>query len=169
MMQGGYRHTPTRGLSELAASAALVERLRDLIQAIRTREHRRVVALFTDSSGPDRTLAVEAVAAELGTDVFHVDLSRLVSKYIGETEKNLERVFEEAERASAVLFLDEADVLFSKRSEVRDAGDRYANLKIDYLLQRIEEHSGVVILTTNVRPDVEEVFVPHLDLIIEGT
>jgi SpoVK/Ycf46/Vps4 family AAA+-type ATPase len=163
------RLTPSRRLSDLTAPATVEEQLRELVALIRARERGGLAALFTGSSGTGKTMAIEALAGELDVDLFRMDVSRVVGKYIGETEKNLDRVFGEAERANAVLYFDEADALFGKRSEVKDAHDRYANLKVDYLLQRIEEHPGVVILASNVRPDADEAFLPHLDRIIEFT
>ena len=103
-----------------------------------------VAALFTGPSGTGKTTAAEALARELRQDLYRIDLSAVVSKYIGETEKNLASAFDEAERGSAVLFFDEADALFGKRTEVRDAHDRYANLEVNYLLQRVETFTGLV-------------------------
>ena len=108
-----------------------------------------VIALFAGPPGTGKTTAAEAVAHALRQDLYRVDLSAVVSKYIGETEKNLAAAFDEAERASAVLFFDEADSLFGKRTEVKDAHDRYANLEVNYLLQRIETFTGLVLLATN--------------------
>ena len=145
----------------------VVGQLRELIESFRARERGGFVVLFSGPSGTGKTMAAEAVAAELGVDLYRVDLSRVVSKYIGETEKNLIRTFEEAERANGVLLFDEADALFGKRSEVKDGHDRYANMKIGYLLQRIEEYPGAVILTSNVRPDVDQAFLRRLDRIVD--
>jgi hypothetical protein len=119
---------------------------------------RGVTALFSGASGTGKTLAAEVIAADLGLDLFCVDLALVVSKYIGETEKNLDRVFEAAEGANAVLFFDEADALFGKRSEVKDAHDRYANLEIAYLLQKMEQFEGLAILATNLRQNIDEAF-----------
>src|SRR5690606_20279087 len=110
---------------------------------------RGVAALVVGSSGTGKTMAAQAIAHRLGVDVFAVDLSRIVSKYIGETEKHLDVVFADAERSGAVLLFDEADALFGKRSEVKDAHDRYANIEVAYLLQRVEAFGGLCILTTN--------------------
>jgi hypothetical protein len=123
---------------------------------------RGVNALFAGPSGTGKTMAADIVAGELGLDLFKVDLAGVVSKYIGETEKNLDRIFRAAEGASAILFFDEADALFGRRSEVRDSHDRYANVEVSYLLQKMEEHDGVAILATNLRQNLDESFVRRL-------
>jgi AAA+ superfamily predicted ATPase len=117
-----------------------------------------VNALFAGPSGTGKTMAAEIVANELVLELYKIDLSGIVSKYIGETEKNLEQVFEAAEDSNAILFFDEADALFGKRSEVRDSHDRYANIEISYLLQRMEQYDGVTILATNRRGNLDEAF-----------
>ncbi len=127
---------------------------------------RGVTALFAGPSGTGKTMAAEVVAAELGLDLYRIDLSGVVSKYIGETEKNLDRIFRAAEDANAVLFFDEADALFGKRSEVRDSHDRYANLEISYLLQKMETYDGVAILATNLRDNLDEAFMRRLAFIV---
>ncbi len=124
-------------------------------------------ALFTGPSGTGKTMAAEIIAAELGLDLYRIDLAAVVSKYIGETEKNLERIFSAAADANAVLFFDEADALFGKRSEVRDAHDRYANIEIAYLLQRVESYEGLVILATNLRQNMDDAFVRRLQFIVD--
>jgi SpoVK/Ycf46/Vps4 family AAA+-type ATPase len=121
-----------------------------------------VNALFAGPSGTGKTMAAEIIARELELDLYRIDLSGVVSKYIGETEKNLDRVFHAAETANAILFFDEADALFGKRSEVRDSHDRYANVEISYLLQKMEEYEGVAILATNLRQNLDESFVRRL-------
>ena len=121
-----------------------------------------VTALFAGPSGTGKTLAAEVVARELGYDLFRIDLASIVSKYIGETEKNLDRVFAAAENANAVLFFDEAEALFGKRSEVKDAHDRYANIEIAYLLQKMEQFDGLAILATNLRQNLDEAFARRL-------
>lgn len=121
-----------------------------------------VTALFSGASGTGKTLAAEIIAAELGVDLYRVDLAGVVSKYIGETEKNLDRIFAAAENANGVLLFDEADALFGKRSEVRDSHDRYANIEISYLLQKMEQFDGVAILTTNLRGNLDDAFVRRL-------
>jgi hypothetical protein len=121
-----------------------------------------VTALFAGPSGTGKTMAAEIIAHELGLDLYKIDLSGVVSKYIGETEKNLDRVFNAAENANAILFFDEADALFGKRSEVRDSHDRYANVEISYLLQKMEQYEGVTILATNLRGNLDEAFIRRL-------
>ncbi len=115
-------------------------------------------ALFSGPSGTGKTLAAEVLANELGLDLFRVDLSRVVSKYIGETEKNLGRVFDAADAGGAMLLFDEADALFGKRSEVRDSHDRYANIEVGYLLTRMEAYRGVALLATNVKQALDQAF-----------
>jgi ATP-dependent 26S proteasome regulatory subunit len=119
-------------------------------------------ALFAGPSGTGKTMAAEIIANELGIDLYKIDLSGVVSKYIGETEKNLDRIFAAAEDANAILFFDEADALFGKRSEVRDSHDRYANIEISYLLQKMEEYDGIAILASNLRQNLDESFVRRL-------
>jgi ATPase family associated with various cellular activities (AAA) len=121
-----------------------------------------VTALFAGPSGSGKTMAVEILSRELALDAYRIDLSGVVSKYIGETEKNLDRIFNSAENANAILFFDEADALFGKRSEVRDSHDRYANIEISYLLQKMEEYSGIAILATNLRQNLDDAFVRRL-------
>ncbi len=128
---------------------------------------RGVSALFSGSSGTGKTMAAEILAGTLNLDLYRIDLSCVVSKYIGETEKNLARVFDEAERSSVILFFDEADALFGKRSEVKDAHDRYANIEINYLLQRMEDYQGLAILATNMRQALDEAFLRRLRFLIE--
>jgi ATPase family associated with various cellular activities (AAA) len=127
---------------------------------------RGVNALFAGPSGTGKTMAAEIVAGELGLELYKIDLSGVVSKYIGETEKNLDRIFQAAEGASAILFFDEADALFGRRSEVRDSHDRYANIEISYLLQKMEEHDGVAILASNLRQNLDESFVRRLSFTV---
>jgi ATP-dependent 26S proteasome regulatory subunit len=124
-------------------------------------------ALFAGPPGTGKTMAAEVIATELQLDLFQIDLSQVVSKYIGETEKNLFRIFEEAQASNAILFFDEADALFGKRSEVKDAHDRYANIEIGYLLQKMEEYEGIAILATNLRHHLDEAFVRRMQFIVE--
>ena len=124
-------------------------------------------ALFTGPPGTGKTTAAEVVAGELGLDLFSIDLSAVVSKYIGETEKNLEQIFSAAAEADAILMFDEADALFGKRSEVHDAHDRYANIETSYLLQRMEQYEGIAILATNLRHNLDEAFLRRLQFVVD--
>ena len=126
-----------------------------------------VTALFAGDSGTGKTMSAEVIAAELGLDLYKVDLATVVDKYVGETEKNLERIFTEAAGVNAVLLFDEADAVFGKRSEVRDAHDRYANIESAYLLQRMETFDGLAILSTNLRANIDDAFTRRLDCIID--
>lgn len=128
---------------------------------------RGVLGLFAGESGTGKTLSAEVVAAELGLDLYVVQLSSVVDKYVGETEKNLERIFTEADRTDAVLLFDEADAVFGKRSEVKDAHDKYANMESAYLLQRLESFDGIALLTTNLRANIDEAFTRRLDLVVD--
>jgi hypothetical protein len=121
-----------------------------------------ISALFSGPSGTGKTMTAEVIANDLGLDLYRIDLSRVVSKYIGETEKNLGNVFDEAEGAGAILLFDEADALFGRRSEVRDSHDRYANLEVSYLLQRMESYDGLAVLTTNQREALDPAFLRRL-------
>ncbi|MEV6342338.1 ATP-binding protein [Actinoplanes sp. NPDC051851] len=157
------------------------EQLRDLAGRVRHRERvlgdwrlrpgggrgRGVTALFAGDSGTGKTMSAEVVAADLGLDMYVVDLSTVVDKYVGQTEKNLERIFTEAAGVNGVLLFDEADAIFGKRSEVSDAHDRYANMESAYLLQRMESFDGVAILTTNLRSNLDEAFIRRLDVIVD--
>ncbi len=123
--------------------------------------------LFAGPSGTGKTMAADIMAGELRLDLYRIDLSTVVSKYIGETEKNLAHIFAEAETSNAILFFDEADALFGKRSEVRDSHDRYANIEISYLLQKMEEYDGVAILATNLRRNMDDAFVRRMHFAVE--
>jgi SpoVK/Ycf46/Vps4 family AAA+-type ATPase len=158
-----------------------VERLREICNQVKYRERvhgewgfdrklslgKGLSVLFSGPSGTGKTMAAEIIAATLGLELYKIDLSTVVSKYIGDTEKNLSRIFGEAETSNAILFFDEADALFGKRSEVRDSHDRYANIETGYLLQRMEEYDGVVILATNFRKNMDEAFVRRLQFTVE--
>ncbi|MFD0257069.1 ATP-binding protein [Kitasatospora indigofera] len=128
---------------------------------------RGVMALFAGDSGTGKTMSAEVVAADLGLDLYVVDLSTVVDKFVGETEKNLERIFTEAAGVNGILLFDEADAIFGKRSEVKDAHDRYANMESAYLLQRMESFDGIAILTTNLRANLDEAFTRRLDVIVD--
>ncbi|HWM09531.1 MAG TPA: ATP-binding protein [Solirubrobacteraceae bacterium] len=190
----GARQASSSRLGELAArlppgldwaDLVLPERQRELLQSIsaylRHRDrvlsdwgYERAVArsqglkvLFAGESGTGKTMAAQVLAAQLGLEIFRVDLATIVSKYIGETEKNLDRIFGAAEGSNAILFFDEADALFGKRSEVSDSHDRYANIEVAYLLQKMEGYPGAVILATNFRRNIDEAFVRRLDFVID--
>ncbi|MFI7128814.1 AAA family ATPase [Nonomuraea sp. NPDC050153] len=164
--------TPCAGWDDLVLPPDLLAQLRELCAQVRHRGRvldewalgrraslgRGVQALFLGPSGTGKTLAAEVVAGAVGMDLMKVDLSTVVSKYIGETEKHLGRLFDGAERSGSILFFDEADALFGKRSEVGDAHDRYANIEVSYLLQRVEEYAGVVVLATNFAQNIDEAF-----------
>jgi hypothetical protein len=126
-----------------------------------------VAALFAGDSGTGKTMSAEVVAAELGLDLYVVDLATVVDKYIGETEKNLERIFTAAAEVNGVLLFDEADAIFGRRSEVRDSHDRYANIESAYLLQRMETFDGLAILATNLRANIDEAFTRRLDVMVD--
>jgi SpoVK/Ycf46/Vps4 family AAA+-type ATPase len=123
--------------------------------------------LFAGDSGTGKTMSAEVIAGDLGLDLFTINLSTVVDKYIGETEKNLERIFTEADEINGVLLFDEADALFGKRSEVRDAHDRYANMQVAYLLQRLETFDGLAVLSTNLRSNIDDAFARRLDAVVE--
>jgi hypothetical protein len=190
----GARHASSSRLGELAAhldpayswdDLVLPERQLDLLRSISAYlRHRDQVlsewgyevtvsrtqglkVLFAGESGTGKTMAAQVLGAQLGLDLFRVDLATIVSKYIGETEKNLERIFTAADGSNAILFFDEADALFGKRSEVSDSHDRYANIEVAYLLQRMEAYPGAVILATNFRRNIDDAFVRRLDFLID--
>ena len=123
--------------------------------------------LFAGPPGTGKTMAAEAIASELALPLYRIDLSQVVNKYIGETEKNLRRLFDAADSADVVLFFDEADALFGKRTEVKDAHDRYANLEISYLLERMERFKGLAILATNRKKDLDDAFLRRLRFAVE--
>jgi hypothetical protein len=175
------RIEPIVGWDDLVLPAACREGLGELVARMRHREQvlrdwamrpgggrgRGVTALFAGDSGTGKTMSAEVVAGALGLDLYVVDLATVVDKYVGETEKNLERIFSEADGVNGVLLFDEADALFGKRSEVRDAHDRYANIEVAYLLQRMETFDGLAILTTNLRANLDDAFTRRLDVIVD--
>ncbi|MFE1507603.1 ATP-binding protein [Streptomyces sp. NPDC058726] len=179
--QHARRIRPAVTWDDLVLPEAPLSQLRELARRARHRDRvlgdwrlsagggrgRGVLGLFAGESGTGKTLSAEVVAAELGLDLYVVSLSSIVDKYVGETEKNLERVFSEADRTDAVLLFDEADAVFGKRSEVKDAHDRYANMESAYLLQRLESFDGIALLTTNLRANIDEAFTRRLDLVVD--
>ena len=162
---------PERIDRELDLAVAWVRHQRQVLEqwafGARLGVGRGLTALFSGPPGTGKTMASQVLARELGLDLYRVDLSQTVSKYIGETEKNIGRIFDEARMSGAAILFDEADALFGKRSEVKDAHDRYANVEIGYLLQRLEAHDGVVILATNRARDLDEAFVRRFHVMID--
>ena len=125
----------------------------------RVKETMRGCFIYAGPNGTAKTTAAVLLGNRLGLDLYRIDLSAVVSKYIGETEKNLQKIFDAAAESNAILFFDEADALFGKRSVVKDSHDRYANIEISYLLKKMEEYNGVAILATNRRPDIDDVLI----------
>ncbi|WP_431981361.1 ATP-binding protein [Streptomyces qinglanensis] len=175
------RVEPAVGWSDLVLPDATRAQLRELALRARHRDQvlgewrmrpgggrgRGVIALFAGESGTGKTMSAEVVAGALGMDLYVVDLSTVVDKYIGETEKNLERIFAQASEVNGVLLFDEADAIFGKRSQVKDAHDRHANVESAYLLQRMESFDGIAVLTTNLRANLDEAFTRRLDVVAE--
>ncbi|MXQ78617.1 AAA family ATPase [Rhodococcus rhodochrous] len=175
------RIEPSVGWDDLVLPHRVVDQLHELTARARYRERvltdwrmrpgggrgRGVTALFAGESGTGKTMTAEVIAGDLGLDLYSVDLAAVVDKYVGETEKNLERIFAEASGVNAVLLFDEADAVFGKRSEVRDAHDRYANIESAYLLQRMESFDGLAVLATNLRANLDEAFIRRLDAIVD--
>ncbi|MFC4467189.1 ATP-binding protein [Streptomyces xiangluensis] len=177
----GRRIEPQAGWDDLVLHGRQTSVLREIVAHVRQRAtvHQEwgfaatlrrglgVTALFAGGSGTGKTLAAEVMAKELGLDLFIIDLSQVVSKYIGETEKNLRKVFDAAERGGALLLFDEADALFGKRSEVKDSHDRYANLEVSYLLMRMEAYQGLAILTTNMKKALDTAFMRRIRFVVD--
>ncbi|MEU8541345.1 AAA family ATPase [Streptomyces sp. NPDC048717] len=175
------RIEPSVGWDDLVLPPDTAVQLRELTARARHRDHvlgawsmrpgggrgRGVAALFAGDSGTGKTMSAEVVAADLGLDLYTVDLATVIDKYVGETEKNLERIFSEAAGVNGVLLFDEADAIFGKRSDVKDAHDRYANVESAYLLQRMESFDGLAILATNLRANLDDAFTRRLDLVID--
>jgi len=126
-----------------------------------------ISALFAGASGTGKTMAAEVIADELRLDLYRIDLSSVVSKYIGETEKNLRRIFDAAEQGGVILLFDEADALFGKRSDVKDSHDRYANIEVSYLLQRMESYRGLAILTSNLKSSLDVAFLRRIRFAVQ--
>ncbi len=175
------RIQPEVDWDDLVLAPATSDALRELVGRARHRDlvldgwgmrpgggrGRGITVLFAGDSGTGKTMSAEVVAHDLGLDLYAVNLATVVDKYVGETEKNLERIFTEADGVNAVLLFDEADALFGKRSEVRDANDRYANIEVAYLLQRMETFDGLAILATNLRANVDDAFARRLDMLVD--
>ncbi|MDE9543361.1 ATP-binding protein [Xenorhabdus bovienii] len=169
--QLAQRITPKRSLKDLLVSDEVAQQIQEILMAIKYREQilaggfkdkigygTGISALFYGDSGTGKTMAAEVIADCIGVDLIKVDLSTVVNKYVGETEKNLSRIFDLAEQDAGVLFFDEADALFGKRSETKDAQDRHANIEVSYLLQRLENFPGLAILSTNNRSHLDSAF-----------
>jgi SpoVK/Ycf46/Vps4 family AAA+-type ATPase len=168
--------TPRYGWNDIVLPGDRLEQLKEIRDAVQFRQvvyerwgferklsiGKGLNILFSGPSGTGKTMAAEIIAKEIGLDLYKIDLSSVVSKYIGETEKNLARVFSEASTSNAILFFDEADALFGKRSEVKDAHDRYANIETGYLLQQMEEYEGVVVLATNLQNNMDDAFLRRM-------
>ena len=171
------RVAPRHGWSDLVLPAACLRQLRQFAAAIRHRERvftdwglsggPGLTALFGGGPGTGKTMSAGVLAEETGLDLWRIDLSAVVSKWIGETEKHLDRIFAQARDGNAILFFDEADAMFGKRSEVKDAHDRYANIEVAYLLQRLESYDGVVILATNLARNIDPAFSRRLHFVID--
>jgi hypothetical protein len=175
------RIQPAVAWDDLVLPAETATLLRELVARVRRRQivldewgmragggrGRGVTALFAGESGTGKTMSAEVIAGVLGLELYAINLATVVDKYIGETEKNLERIFSEVSGVNGVLLFDEADALFGKRSEVRDAHDRYANVEVAYLLQRIESFDGLAILATNLRANLDEAFTRRLDAVVD--
>jgi ATPase family protein associated with various cellular activities (AAA)/winged helix domain-containing protein len=165
--------------SDLVLPPVVLRRLREVSGAIRARAKvfgdwgfghrggRGLMVLFAGSSGTGKTMSAQVIAREIGLDLYRIELAGVVSKYIGETEKNLHRIFEAARTANVILFFDEADALLGRRSEVKDAHDRYANIEVAYLLQKMEEHDGVVILASNLSKNMDQAFARRMHYVVE--
>jgi hypothetical protein len=173
------RTRPARSWDDLVLDQDRTERLREVVARCR---HKRkvfgtwgfsalpsggVVGLFSGPSGTGKTLAAEIIAGELALDLYKVDLAALVSKWVGETEKNLSKVFSAAEASNVALFFDEADALFGKRSEVSDSHDRYANIEVAYLLQRLERYEGLVLMATNLATNIDPAFLRRVHVHVD--
>jgi hypothetical protein len=162
---------PPEQLRQIGEIASQVEQRNQVYEqwgfGARLSRGKGISALFAGPSGTGKTMAAEVLAAHLDLDLFRIDLASVISKYIGETEKNLKRVFDAAEESGAILFFDEADALFGKRSEVRDSHDRYANIEINYLLQRMEDYRGLAILATNRKSLLDQAFLRRLRFLVD--
>ena len=168
------RVVTTHGSGDLTLAASHQDTLRSIAADVRNRGSEKgsrgaggLTTLFVGADRAGTTRAAELLARELGHDLYHVDLSRVVSKYIGETEKNLDRVFEAAESGKWVLLFDEADALFGKRTDVKDSHDRYANIEVGYLLDRLEAFDGLAILATNLKSSLDPAFGRRLRYLVD--
>ena len=172
---------PKYGWQDLVLPADQMTQLQEMVNQVKQRHKvldewgfarkislgRGINALFSGSSGTGKTMAADVMGRELNLDIYKIDLSSVVSKYIGETEKNLNRLFVEAEHSNSILFFDEADAIFGKRSEVKDAHDRFANIEVAYLLQKMEEYEGITILSTNLKNNLDTAFIRRMQFIVD--
>jgi SpoVK/Ycf46/Vps4 family AAA+-type ATPase len=179
---GGLAHhlSGSADWDQLVLPDEAVAQLREIVAQVRNRgtvygewgwerrlgRGRGISALFSGPPGTGKTMAAEILADSLDLDLYRIDLSQVVSKYIGETEKNLARLFDAAERGGAILLFDEADALFGKRTEVKDSHDRYANIEINYLLQRMEDYRGLAILASNRKADLDDAFMRRIRFVV---
>ncbi|HYD09297.1 MAG TPA: ATP-binding protein, partial [Acidimicrobiales bacterium] len=173
------RIRPRRTWDDLVLPPHQLAELRDLCERYRLRDvvydewgfravpSAGLVALFAGASGTGKTMTAEVIAGDLGLDLYRVDLAAITSKWIGETEKNLERIFSAASAGNLVLFFDEADAVFGKRSEVKESNDRYANMEVSYLLQRLETYDGLVILATNLQSNIDKAFLRRVHVSVD--
>jgi ATP-dependent 26S proteasome regulatory subunit len=175
------RLTPSYSWDDIVLPADMMQQLCEIADQVVTRSQvygkwgfgarltrgRGISALFSGPSGTGKTMAAEILARHLQLELYRIDLAGVVSKYVGESEKNLRTVFDAAEQSGAILFFDEADALFGKRTEVRDSHDRYANIEVNYLLQRMEEYRGLAILCTNRRSSLDRAFLRRLRFLVE--
>jgi len=172
--------TPRAKMDDLAVPIEVKRRLYEIIQHVKGRNGMYgrwgigggdsslgISVLFLGEDGVGKTMAAEVMARELKTNLYRIDLSMVVSKYVGEIEKNLDRIFDAADSSNAVLFFDEADALFGKRSDVGDSHDRYANIEVSYLLERIESYTGLAILASNMREALDPAFVRRIRFAID--
>lgn len=167
---------PVAGWNNILSNKSLTKKLKDIaVHELKQRELNiagrtgirkapifATICLFTGENESNRNIAAEVLAKELSSDLFMIDLGKVVSKYIGETDKNLRRIFDAAKDSDVILFFDEADALFGKRTEVKDSHDRYSNLEINNLLQQIEAFSGLVILATNLKTNLDPAFIRRI-------
>jgi SpoVK/Ycf46/Vps4 family AAA+-type ATPase len=173
-----YKFKPTHILDEMVLSPTITKELKKVTSYARksatvyksSGDRKRIVkkiSLFTGTDSTGKTLAAETLARSTKKDLYRIDLSQVASKYIGETEKNLENIFKRAENKDWILFFDQADALFGKRTDVKDSHDRFANIEISYLLERIENYPGLVILATNKKTNLDNAFIRRLRYIVE--
>ncbi|GGK12247.1 hypothetical protein GCM10008955_01870 [Deinococcus malanensis] len=153
-------------LRQIAAHVRHRSQVYEQLGMARPGRGRALTALFSGPSGTGKTLSAEVLATDLNLDLYRIDLSSTVSKYIGETEKNLRRIFDAADQGGCILLFDEADSVFGKRGEVRDSNDRYANIQVNYLLQRLETFNGLAVLTTNLESSMDVAFMRRIQFVL---